>query len=215
MKTKYKFIIWDWNGTLYDDLDISFGAINDMLAKRNMPPLDLATFLSYIDTPISRFYEKAFDLSKETFEDLVGEYYAIYREYAESLPVPAELAETVRLLKNVGTCQVVVSGYEHAELLHLMKKWGVDGCFDSISGSGDRNALPKTERVREMIKKHGFSEKDCVIVGDTDQEYNAAKALDIDCIMVGWGHQPREYIRSFGCPIAENYTSLKDLLLYE
>lgn len=215
MKSKYKFIIWDWNGTLYDDLSISFGAVNDMLAKRGMPLLDLPTFLSYIDTPISRFYEKAFDLTKESFTDLINEYYDIYRAYAEDLSVPVEISSTVSLLNEAGVVQVVVSGYENRELLRLMKKQGIAPLFAEISGSGDRNAPPKNEKVRNIINKYGYPLCDCVIIGDTDQEYNAAKANGIDCIMVGWGHQPRAFIESFGCPIAETYEKLKSMLLYE
>ena len=39
----YKTIIWDWNGTLADDLMASLQATNDTLARRNMPPLDVET----------------------------------------------------------------------------------------------------------------------------------------------------------------------------
>lgn len=215
MKPKYRFLIWDWNGTLYDDLDISFGAVNDMLAARNEPALDLPTFLSYIDTPIIRFYEKAFDLTKEDFASLADEYYRIYCAYAEKLPVPTELADTVKELDKAGATQVVVSGYEHTELIRLMKKWNVESYFAEISGSGDRNAPPKAKRVTDIIKKHGFAPEECVIIGDTDQEINAAKEIGIDCITVGWGHQPLEYVRSFGCPMAMTYAELKSMLLYE
>ena len=96
-----------------------------------------------------------------------------------------------------------------------MKKQNIDKYFETISGSGNRNALSKTERVNETIKKCGALYSECVIIGDTDQEYNASRKLNTDCIMVGWGHQPRARIESFGCPIAETYADLKRMLFYE
>jgi len=32
-KMKYKYIIWDWNGTLFDDVKISVDTMNIMLEK--------------------------------------------------------------------------------------------------------------------------------------------------------------------------------------
>ena len=63
MKTP-KTVIWDWNGTLADDGYASLLVVNDILAKRNMPPITMDQYYQYIDTPISRFYEHLFDLNK-------------------------------------------------------------------------------------------------------------------------------------------------------
>lgn len=32
---KYKYIIWDWNGTLFDDVKISVDTMNIMLEKQD------------------------------------------------------------------------------------------------------------------------------------------------------------------------------------
>lgn len=34
-KMKYKYIIWDWNGTLFDDVKISVDTMNIMLEKQD------------------------------------------------------------------------------------------------------------------------------------------------------------------------------------
>ena len=33
------YIIWDWNGTLLDDVDASVNALNKMLVARNLPTI--------------------------------------------------------------------------------------------------------------------------------------------------------------------------------
>ena len=41
---KYEYVFWDWNGTLFDDAEASWLAVNDMLTARKLPPI---TFLQY------------------------------------------------------------------------------------------------------------------------------------------------------------------------
>ena len=40
----YQCIIWDWNGTLADDVGASLSATNDILKKRNQPPITLEQY---------------------------------------------------------------------------------------------------------------------------------------------------------------------------
>ena len=40
-------VIWDWNGTLADDAYASLLAVNDILAKRDMPPITMAQYYEY------------------------------------------------------------------------------------------------------------------------------------------------------------------------
>jgi len=37
---KYKHIIWDWNGTLINDVDLCIKITNDMLIQRKKPIID-------------------------------------------------------------------------------------------------------------------------------------------------------------------------------
>ena len=57
-------VVWDWNGTLLDDVEASLVSVNDMLDSFSIPPITLETYYTYVDTPISRFYEHLFDLEK-------------------------------------------------------------------------------------------------------------------------------------------------------
>lgn len=76
---KYDYVLWDWNGTILNDLDATLFAVNDLLAVYGLTPLDHNTYYSYIDTPIYKFYEHIFDLNVVTMEmikPLYGKFYA-------------------------------------------------------------------------------------------------------------------------------------------
>ena len=62
---KYKNILWDWNGTLIDDVGVALEAVNIMLERRSLPKINIGQYYSYVDTPIIRFYEKCFDMTKD------------------------------------------------------------------------------------------------------------------------------------------------------
>ena len=54
-----KHIIWDWNGTLLDDLDVSMDALNSILTKEQLPlVLDKDEYRKYFQFPVIEYYKK-------------------------------------------------------------------------------------------------------------------------------------------------------------
>ena len=51
-------IIWDWNGTLLDDLEICIRSMNRMLRERKMPPIDKQLYKNIFTFPVREYYEK-------------------------------------------------------------------------------------------------------------------------------------------------------------
>ncbi len=38
---KYKNVVWDWNGTLLNDVKVGVNTLNDMLGRRGLPLLSV------------------------------------------------------------------------------------------------------------------------------------------------------------------------------
>ena len=65
---KYKHIIWDWNGTLLNDLTLCVDLLNVSLEKRKLPEMTEEKYKKKFLFPIKTFYESiGFDFSKEDF----------------------------------------------------------------------------------------------------------------------------------------------------
>ena len=61
---KYKHILWDWNGTLLDDMWLCVESLNRILKKRERPPLDEKTYKETFSFPVKKYYETlGFDFS--------------------------------------------------------------------------------------------------------------------------------------------------------
>lgn len=51
-------IIWDWNGTLLDDVQYTYSIVNEMLVKRGKPALSYEQYKNVFSFPIREYYKK-------------------------------------------------------------------------------------------------------------------------------------------------------------
>ena len=59
-----KRIVWDWNGTLLNDVNLCFECINRLLVSKNLDPLiDLAAYRDIFEFPIQNYYQKVMIVS--------------------------------------------------------------------------------------------------------------------------------------------------------
>ena len=65
MFEKYKHIIWDWNGTLFDDVNFSVELINGLLAKYGLETISREHYSEIFQFPVKNYYAAAgFDFEK-------------------------------------------------------------------------------------------------------------------------------------------------------
>ena len=78
---RYKYIIWDWNGTLLNDIGASLASVNDMLELRGMPHIDADFYKECIGVPIRKFYDRVFDMEKEDYSVIIKQYISPHCHY--------------------------------------------------------------------------------------------------------------------------------------
>lgn len=208
---KFDCVIWDWNGTLADDVGASLQAVNDSLQARNMAQIDLCAYHSYIDTPIIRFYEHLFDLNEVPMEVLSREFHAGYEKYFTGLQRGG--AELLKTLHDQGVCQVLLSSSNQNVILRDTEKLGVTGYFDAILGAEDYAAGSKIQRGIDFIAGQSVSPDAAVMIGDTLHDFEAAEAMGTKCILFSGGHQAKKDLLTAGVPVVDDFEALKRLLL--
>ena len=63
---EYKNVVWDWNGTLLDDVKISVDTINVMLERKHLGKLTVEEYRSNFGFPEQPDYESiGFDLTQD------------------------------------------------------------------------------------------------------------------------------------------------------
>ena len=72
-------IIWDWNGTLLDDLQMTMLCINELLEEYDLPSLTIPRYRQIFRFPVKDYYELAgFDFAQESFEVLAQKFISNY-----------------------------------------------------------------------------------------------------------------------------------------
>ncbi len=78
---RYKYVFWDWNGTLVNDVYAALASVNDILLRRGREPIDIERYYSLVATPITLFYIELFKPDKADLDALFPEFHAGYDRY--------------------------------------------------------------------------------------------------------------------------------------
>ena len=90
---KYENVVWDWNGTLLDDVRVSVGAINRMLERRGIPGLTVERYRDIFGFPVRDYYESiGFDFARDDWDGVSREFVQDY----DALATDVQLTEGVR-----------------------------------------------------------------------------------------------------------------------
>ena len=144
MNTGLKNIVWDWNGTLLDDLDICLKGINILLERRKLPLLNEGRYREIFTFPIRNYYEAAgFDFDVEPFELPAEEFIVEYKQIMHQTRLFPDVAETLELLCSRGVRQFVLSAMEEQALRNLVKQHGIEHYFEEVCGISDNYAVSK------------------------------------------------------------------------
>lgn len=208
---KYDCVVWDWNGTIVDDVNASLMSVNDMLIKRNMPIITIEQYHSYLDTPISKFYEHLFDLNQITFDVIQKEFNSGYAKHIKENPLNDGSLEIMQLLKEKNINQVIVSSSHQDIVEEGAKRLGVTKYISYISGSSDNFVGSKVQRAKNVINKFTDDYSRVVVIGDTLHDCQLANEIGSDCILLSTGHQSKADLVSTGKPVID---SLKQLIKY-
>ena len=211
---KYKNIIWDWNGTLFDDIELCKDIINNVLKRRAMPTLTTEAYREIFTIPVEEYYKKAgFDFNKEPFEKVGREWMEEYERRKYEADLSNGAFETVVSIHTQGISQSILSAYKQNTLDEIAAKFGLTKYMSNIVGLDHIYATGKTELGKKLMLKLGNRESNSLMVGDTVHDYEVANEIGADCVLLSSGHQSREHLLQCGVKVFNNFNELKDYLL--
>lgn len=203
---KHKQIIWDFNGTLLDDVRETLDATNALLARYGKPTLaDADAYRRVFGFPVIDYYEKI-GLEREKFEIYADEWVAEYNRRAPQAGLYLGCREALACFRDAGCRQYLLSATEREMLAGQLAPLGIASFFDDIVGQDDTRAHGKLAAAVEWSKKVRLDT--ALFIGDSLHDAEVAAAIGADCVLLACGHQSRARLEATGCRVFDAVTDL-------
>ncbi len=209
MTTSVRSVIWDFNGTLLDDVDLAAESISAILRRRNLPSIGRETHRRTFGFPVLDYYRRlGFDLTNEAHSDISDEFHEVYQKGVGGCSLNPGIREALEDLRNAGISQFVLSAAEEGMLVAWVDGLGIREYFGGVYGLRDRLAATKEQRCRDLIEDFGLDPSATLFIGDTDHDVEVARILDCRPLVVLRGHQDRERLADVDCETFETFDGL-------
>ena len=207
-------VVWDWNGTLLDDLAVAFETINRVLTVNDYPPIpDLAAYRANFCFPIIQYYRNVgFDFARTPFEVVAQQFMDWYHPAAVHCALQQGAVPTLQKLQQEGVTQVLLSASLQNHLELQLGRYPIRPYFDRLLGIGDIYAESKLQLARSFVESCGTPAERILFVGDSVHDYEVATGCGCRAVLFTGGHQPRSLLAATGSPVIDELEELPSFL---
>jgi phosphoglycolate phosphatase len=204
-----KGIIWDWNGTLLDDVDLCVSVMNRLLEKRQLETLSTDRYKQVFTFPVKDYYRKiGFDFETEPFEIPAMEFIDGYSAKVPECGLQKNSLEILESYRNRGLRQFVVSAMEQMELEKCLGRLKINHFFEHVSGLDNHYASSKIENGKRLISELKLNTAELILIGDTVHDFEVASEMGCRCVLIAGGHQTKEVLQTTGALVLDNLEQL-------
>ena len=206
-------MIWDFNGTVLSDMQAGIIAVNEMLAERSLPVLaDVEAYRRTFCFPVEKYYrDLGFDFEKEDYKAVLAPMWvALYNKYSKESPLFEGVRELTAALKERGVCQSILSASEKRMMEAQLQERDALLLFDEIWGNDSIHAYGKNALAAEWRAAHPHAR--AVLLGDTTHDFEVARELGADCILIAAGHHDAARLQACGVPVVKDLFEVASLL---
>lgn len=213
MKKAYRHIIWDWNGTLLDDVELAVDVMNRLLQKRSLPLINKEGYRDIFTFPVVDYYAKlGFHFELESFEKLAGEYITGYNSEIHQFRLFDGAEEVLDSIRVSGIGQSILSASQEKELKYAVDSLNIHEFFFKIIGLNNHYAVSKVQRGKELLADLRLVPDEVLLIGDTVHDYEVSKALGCDCLLICNGHQNYQKLAGCNASIVETIYQVIDFV---
>jgi len=207
-------VIWDFNGTLVDDLDLVVRSVNAQLTKRQLPVLTMESYRAVFGFPVQDYYRRiGVTFEDETMADLSADFLAEYASELTNCRLHPGVIEILEHFQAEKRRQFVLSAMEQGMLRSMVTHFGIARFFEGIFGLAHQDADSKVSRGRDLMCGFDIDPSTALLIGDTDHDAEVGEALGVDIALVACGHQSEQRLRTTRHPVYASYRELGEAFL--
>ena len=178
----FRNLIFDWSGTLVDDLGPVIEATNHVLGVYGKPPLDREAFRKSFRLPYREFYEEV--LPEVGLDELEKHFRAAFLASTAPVTVLPHAREKLEWCRRNGVRAFVLTSMDETAFHKQLEEFGL-GEFFEATYSG---VLDKRDLILEIIERHGLDPSDSAFVGDMTHDIDTAHHAKLTSVAVLTGY---------------------------
>ena len=145
-----------------------------------------------------------FDIEKESFYESGLEFIRAYKKRRYEADLYPMVNSILSKLMSMNINHYILSAQHQVLLDDLTKYYNIRKYFNEINGLNDYYAHSKIDKGIEWMKKTGLNPLEVLFIGDTDHDFEVAKAIGIDCILLSHGHHCSRRLEQTGSMVMQN-----------
>jgi phosphoglycolate phosphatase-like HAD superfamily hydrolase len=202
-------VVWDWNGTLFDDVDAVVGATSEIFAPYGLGPFNLEDFRSFYTRPVWVAYEKLLGrpLEDGEWERLDDAWHDSYHRLMERCGLAADARPTIEELTVAGHTQSLLSMWRHDRLVPTVTRLGLAPAFRRVDGLRLDQTTKAGGHKADFLVRHlgtlGIPAADVILIGDSTDDAIAAQKAGARAVLYSGGMQGRAALELLGLPVVD------------
>ncbi len=204
-----KYIFWDFNGTILDDLELSLDLLNEILVNENKSPITKEKYLEIFGFPIRDYYKKAgIFYDDENFMRIANYFIENYQPKSLLIDLHEGIKELLEYFYNNGVKNICLSASEINNLEEQLKHYDIYKYFHKVIGTDNVIALGKDTLGINYLKEEKIDPKEALYIGDTTYDYEISKKMGIKCLLFTKGHHSIKRLKSTGAILINNINDI-------
>lgn len=182
-----KNIVFDWSGTLVDDLPIVVASTNVVLARFGKPAITEEEFRRRFQLPFDQFYDEV--LPGVAMEEIDTEFHRAFREAkTEQVALLPHVREFLEHCKETDRRMVVLSSTLTEHVRAQAARFEIEAYFIAIYAS----VRDKVKVISDVLTAWQFDARETAFIGDMQHDVETAHHAGLRAIAVLTGYDGRE-----------------------
>ncbi|MFG2592684.1 HAD family hydrolase [Streptomyces sp. NPDC048438] len=199
-------LVWDWNGTLLDDIQAVLGASNAAFAEVDLEPLTLDQYREMYCVPIPKFYERLMGRlpTPAEWERMDGLFHRHYTEQRTACGLTEGVEELLARWQRGGRSQSLLSMYGHEHLVPVVRGYGIERHFVRVDGRTGPSGGSKAQHMERHFEVLGdIAPESAVVIGDAVDDAVAAAHVGARAVLYTGGSHSRSSLEAVGVPVVD------------
>ena len=194
----FRNLIFDWSGTLVDDLPPVLDATNRVLEVYGKPPLDRDEFRDRFRLPYREFYDEV--LPGVPLEELEDHFRAAFSASTSPVTVLPHTRDKLEWCRRHGIRSFVLTSMDADAFTEQLWEFGLGDYFEATYSG----VLDKRERILEILETHALNPAETAFVGDMVHDVDTARHAQVTSVAVLSGYTRAEPLAASSPDITVN-----------